>query len=698
MKKYLILILIFILTMTFAGVKADDLSDVKSSGVIKFGTMEDYIPFVFTGNDGNLDGMDIALIREIGRRMGVQVQVVNMAFDGLIDALEFGQVDVIGGAFAKTDDRQKRIDFSRIYYSADSEFIGLSSLQKPASVTLDSFHDLKIGVQKGTSFDQWIKTNLVSPGYVSIRNIYTYSNAADEIKALDRGDVDLVVLSQDIYEDLYQPTGRYQVFYEGFMEESYAFGLRKNSSLTSVVNEHLSAMLKDGTAQTIANRYFSMNFNEAEPTISRRSSVSTPTPNIPVIVIPTQSAADSCKNGMVFVSDVTITDGHVVTRGEQFRKIWRVQNTGSCTWTPNYTFVFVSGDQMSGRNISVPMNVAPGAQVDLAVDMVAPANDGTYRGYWQMRSPLGQNFGETIWAKIRVNGGGGGSGSNLPVVNAFYPNFYAGNTGTCPTIYWQTSNTGQINISVDGVSVVNSYSSNGAQQVCGPLSNYGSHNVQLTAYNGGNTTYSSFTYNTGNGQDGQSGNPPVINYFYPESNSGTVGNCVNVYWSVSNASIVAIDVDGENVKNSYDATASRSICGPIANVGNHTVTLTARNVIDDRQASFTFTTKDEDGQRQVTPNIEYFYVDPTEGELGDSTTAYWSVSNAAVIDLFVDGNQIIENGPTKNSRIIRETIQGEGQHEIELRARSVTDDVYATVYYTMYLPGGGGWAGSNYYE
>lgn len=593
MKKFLMILFGLLIILTFTAVSADDLSDVKQSGTLRLGVPPDYIPFVFVDESGNNTGLDVALVQEIGRRMGVQVQVYNLAFDGMIDSLNLGQVDIIGGAFAKTEERAQMIDLTRTYYTGNAYFIGLSSLPKPETVTLESFRDLKIGVQKGTSFDQWVKTNLVGGGYVSVRNVYCYANAADEMRALDRREVDLVVLSQDLYEDLYERSGKYQIFYDGFMNESYVFGLRKNSSLTSVVNQHLTDMIKDGTAQTIANRFFSMNFGEAQVTISRDSSIPTATPNAPVVVIPAQNTAASCTNGMVFVSDVTITDGAQFSRGEQFRKVWRVQNTGNCTWTPNYTFVFVSGDQMSGHNISVPMNVAPGAQVDLAVDLVAPVTDGTYRGYWQMRSPEGKNFGETIWVKIRV--GGGGSGGNWPVVNAFYPDYYAGSVGTCPTVYWQTSNTAKVEITVDNYSAVSSYSTNGAQQICGPLMNAGTHTVQIAALSPTDTAYASFTYTTRDGGGSGPAAAPTIKYFYPESDSGMQGNCVTVYWSVSNASIMSVDVDGENVKNSYDATATRTICGPIAAYGPHTVTLTARNSSGSRSASFNYYTIPEDG-------------------------------------------------------------------------------------------------------
>jgi len=613
--------MLIVLVLSFAAVRADDLSDVKQAGVLRLGIAPEYIPFVFYDDSGTLTGIDVALIDEVGRRLGVRVQPVDLAFSSLMDSLEIGQVDVIGGAFSKTDERAQRIDYSRVYYNGMAQFIGLASLPKPQSITYDSFRDMKIGVQRGTSFDQWIKSNLVAGGYVSTRNVYTYSNAADEMKALDRRDVDLVLMDQDLYEDLYRPTGKYMIFYDGFVKENYAFGLRKNSNLTSVINDLLTEMIKDGTAQSIADRFFRMNYQEADVTISRGSQVPTPVPSVPVVVMPTVVPQTNCVNSMSFVSDVTITDGHQVTAGERFRKTWRVYNNGSCTWTPSYSFVFVSGDQMSGKNINVPTTVKPGQTVDLSVDLKAPNSDGTYRGYWQMRSPQGTNFGQSIWVKIRVKG-----------------------TAPKPT----------------------------------PKP----------------------------GEDGQRYVPITINSFYPDYYSGNQGNCTKVYWSTKGSSMVEITVDGSSMYRGTSQNGSQQICGPITSVGTHTVQLYAFNVTTDAYSSFTYTTKGsgDDGQKRVIPQVNYFYIDPSSGYMGDSATVYWSVSNASAVDIYVDGTQIERSTNANGSAPVSATIQSEGIHNITLIAHTVTDDATATAQYRMMerstSDGGdrGGYAGMNYYE
>ena len=160
MKKGFIFLFVLLVLLTAAAVQADDLADVMQNGVLRMGSSPEYIPFVFYNEDGTMDGIDIALIQEAARRMGVRVQTVDIAFDGLIDSLSIGQVDIIGRGMSRTPARQELIDFSRVYYKGEAQFIALASLPKPAAVDYSSFSNLKIGVQKATSFEQWIRDTL----------------------------------------------------------------------------------------------------------------------------------------------------------------------------------------------------------------------------------------------------------------------------------------------------------------------------------------------------------------------------------------------------------------------------------------------------------------------------------------------------------------------------------------------------------
>lgn len=93
----------------------------------------------------------------------------------------------------------------------------------------------------------------------------------------------------------------------------------------------------------------------------------------------------------IFVADVTIPDGTVIAPGAAFKKTWKLQNAGSSTWTTSYSFAYISGEKM-GSITSVPLaqSVAPGAQIEISVDMVAPTTPGSYQSYWKMKSASGQ--------------------------------------------------------------------------------------------------------------------------------------------------------------------------------------------------------------------------------------------------------------------------------------------------------------------
>ena len=74
MKKGFIFLFVLLLLLTAAAVQADDLADVMQNGVLRMGSSPEYIPFVFYDDNGNMDGIDIALIQEAARRMGVRVE------------------------------------------------------------------------------------------------------------------------------------------------------------------------------------------------------------------------------------------------------------------------------------------------------------------------------------------------------------------------------------------------------------------------------------------------------------------------------------------------------------------------------------------------------------------------------------------------------------------------------------------------
>jgi hypothetical protein len=114
--------------------------------------------------------------------------------------------------------------------------------------------------------------------------------------------------------------------------------------------------------------------------------------------------AQGCDNS-VYVNDVTIPDGTVMTPGKNFVKTWTLMNNGTCAWTSSYKLVFITGESMGGASVPLPNSVPAGQQSQLSVSLVAPANAGDYTGWWRLQNPAGQYFGNSVSVVIKVGSG-----------------------------------------------------------------------------------------------------------------------------------------------------------------------------------------------------------------------------------------------------------------------------------------------------
>ncbi|MCS7179252.1 MAG: NBR1-Ig-like domain-containing protein [Anaerolineae bacterium] len=143
----------------------------------------------------------------------------------------------------------------------------------------------------------------------------------------------------------------------------------------------------------------------ATPEVAAPATTAPATPAPPVATPPPEpTTAAGCTLGARWVADVTVPDNTVFAPGTPFVKTWRVRNSGTCTWALGTRLVFVSGAPMGGPPaVDVPA-LAPGAQTDVSVSLVAPATPGTYRANYQLQAPDGTRFGAIIWVQIVVPG------------------------------------------------------------------------------------------------------------------------------------------------------------------------------------------------------------------------------------------------------------------------------------------------------
>ena len=135
------------------------------------------------------------------------------------------------------------------------------------------------------------------------------------------------------------------------------------------------------------------------PTLMPTLALPTVAPVATMTAIPTE-APEPCLYAAL-VSE-TIPDKTKFSPGESFTKSWTLKNTGTCDWNTDYRLSFKSGDQMGAVDyVKISKETDYGETIKIPVDMKAPPDADTYKGYWQLETNKGVKFGQ-VWVQLVV--------------------------------------------------------------------------------------------------------------------------------------------------------------------------------------------------------------------------------------------------------------------------------------------------------
>ncbi len=171
----------------------DSWEAIQAAGKMIVGTSVDYPPFEFYVDAAKIDGFDIALMDEIGRRLGVQIEYRDIAFDGLGPALQVGQIDAAIAAISVTPEREASVDFSNVYFVGEDAILARADSNASIGTAVD-LAAYKLGVQRNTVYQSWAQQTLVDSGQMPADNLLAYERAEDAVRDLGAQRVDLVML------------------------------------------------------------------------------------------------------------------------------------------------------------------------------------------------------------------------------------------------------------------------------------------------------------------------------------------------------------------------------------------------------------------------------------------------------------------------------------------------------------------------
>lgn len=229
----------------------------SSTGVptkVVVGTNAEFPPFEYINDDGQPDGFDIALIKEIGERAGFEVEIKNMDFDALLMSMTTGGIDMAIAGMTKDAKRAKQVDFSDSYFQS-----GQVIIVKKDNDTIKTFQDLsgkKVAVQQGTTGDLTV-TEGDEKCVVDGVTVKRMTKGADAVVDLINGGVDAVVIDAlPAQQFVNAHADDLKLVVDEAVVEEYAIAMKKGQDdLLKAVNDALASIKEDGTLDKLAEQY-----------------------------------------------------------------------------------------------------------------------------------------------------------------------------------------------------------------------------------------------------------------------------------------------------------------------------------------------------------------------------------------------------------------------------------------------------------
>lgn len=175
---------------------AQNLNEIKESGVITVGVSADYPPYEFHSKINGKDeivGLDISLAKEIAKDLDVKLEIKEMGFDGLIASLSTGKIDMIVSGMVPTPERSKEVLFSDPYIAIDQAVVIRQSDKKEWTQEV-AIEEKLVGVQKASAQESLMQKEYAQTALTSLQK------TTDVILNLKNKKVDAGILERPVAE------------------------------------------------------------------------------------------------------------------------------------------------------------------------------------------------------------------------------------------------------------------------------------------------------------------------------------------------------------------------------------------------------------------------------------------------------------------------------------------------------------------
>ena len=197
-----------------------------AGGTLVMATNAEFPPYEYY-EDGDIVGIDVEIAKAIAAKLGMELQIEDMAFDAIIPAVTSGKADFGAAGMTVTEERQRSVEFTDTYANSNQVAI----VKEDSDITgSDALAGKIIGVQLGTTGDA-LATEIKDA------TVERYNKGLEAVQSLTQGKIDAVVIDQATAEAFVKKTEGIKILEEKMSEEEYAIAIKKgNMELVEKMN------------------------------------------------------------------------------------------------------------------------------------------------------------------------------------------------------------------------------------------------------------------------------------------------------------------------------------------------------------------------------------------------------------------------------------------------------------------------------
>ena len=246
MKKIISLILVIALSVfVFAACGSEKTDDSAEKKVLTMATNAEFPPYEFYEGD-KVVGIDAEIAAVIAEKLGMELEIVDIAFDSIITGVQSGKFDMGMAGLTVTPERLEKVDFSTSYATGVQSVI---VKEDGAVQSLDDVAGKMIGVQTTTTGDIYASDEFGE------EFVTKYDNGAAAVQALIAGKVDCVIIDTEPAKSYVAANEGLKILDTSYAVEDYAICFAKdNTELKDKVDAALKELIADGSVQAVVSK------------------------------------------------------------------------------------------------------------------------------------------------------------------------------------------------------------------------------------------------------------------------------------------------------------------------------------------------------------------------------------------------------------------------------------------------------------